>query len=151
MIVRQIGATLRPMAQDLIIPLRRPQAYRFYHRLAWRGPRRVRIAFDDRSIDLPLQLILKQARAVKSRIGHEGTLADSLVVPTHSLLRHPEFRSRLHGAQPLGDFSGDRVPRIRVDDWFHMLAVTLAGDSWRFTAPKAKLKLVTTRPQFWRC
>jgi hypothetical protein len=65
------------MAQDLIIPLRRPQAYRFYYRLAWRGSRRVQIASDDLGIDFPLQLILKQARAVKSRFGLEWTQEDS--------------------------------------------------------------------------
>ncbi len=54
-----------------------PQTYHFHHRLAWRGPRRVQIALDDRGIDSPLQLILKQARAVKSRIGQQQTMADS--------------------------------------------------------------------------
>jgi hypothetical protein len=41
------------------------------------GPRRVQIAFNHRSIDFPLQLILKQARAVKLRIGLERTQGDS--------------------------------------------------------------------------
>ena len=48
-----------------------------YCRVAWRGSRRVQIAFNDLGIDFPLQLILKQARAVKSRIGHERTQLDS--------------------------------------------------------------------------
>ena len=63
--------------QRSLIALQRRQAYRFYCGRAWRGPRRVQIALDDRSIDFPLQLILKQARAVKSRIGLERTQGDN--------------------------------------------------------------------------
>ena len=72
---RSRGSRCRQSAD--IIVLERRQAFRFYFRLGWRGSFRVRIASDDLGIDFPLQLILKQARAVKSRIGHERTQVDN--------------------------------------------------------------------------
>jgi len=62
-----------PHDEVLILYHAQSVSHRIYCRVAWRGFLRVIIAFNDRSIDFPVQSILKQARAAKSRIGHERT------------------------------------------------------------------------------